>query len=1254
MTKPLLVSLARRFAYMAALLAGIAMLAIAGASWWLINQEHAASLRSLLEKDAEMQATTVSSHLGEIAGRMSELANNRLIVNGLVDSAGREAYLIPFLKGIQRIHGIPVDILFADFEGREIASNGNVSFSEPELNWLREKLPAGQPASRVQLGEKGEELLAVEFIIFSRSNSVEGALLYRIKLDEISLQDGVRLVRGKEAEQLLHSPTAIAAAVKVPPIYKHLDFAVLISTDPTTRSVNWQSLWVFFILAVGMVVTVIILGLHFGKRLTRDLLTLRYFARDVAEKGFGTDRAEAADSLEVASLAQSINGMLGRLQQQHDKLNESEERFHSVLDNMDEGIVSISETGMIELINPAVGRMFGYRSFEVVGKNVSMLMPEPYHSEHDGYLARYLRTGQAHIIGTAGRELTAKRSDGSLFPIELRVSEFYLEGRRQFIGCIHDITERKRAQDEILLLNAGLEERVQQRTEELQSQQEELRQSNEELEEKNKQLQSLTEELHSQQEELRQSNEELEEKNKLLADQKVEVEYKNREIEASKLTLEERAEQLALTSKYKSEFLSNMSHELRTPLNSLLILAQLLAENPEHNMSEQQIEYAKTIQGAGKDLLTLINDILDLSKIESGTVTLNLQDVSLANVREQVERAFRHVAESRGLGFGVELATGLPPSLYTDSQRLQQVMKNLLSNAFKFTEKGRVSVRIAPVESGWSVDHDRLNRAQTVLGFHVTDTGIGLPADKQKIIFEAFHQADTGTARKYGGTGLGLSISREIAWLLGGELRLVESETGQGSTFVLYLPLRAPESGQGGRGTPGGTPGSGQRLERDGESFAPKAARPDPAAQEVPQGRMPQETIPQETNSGPTAVADDRAAIKPGERTLLIIEDDVRFADILLRAARDKGFKGIVAARGDDGLKLADEFKPMAITLDLHLPDMDGWVVLERLKRNPDTRHIPVEIISAEDNRPRGLRYGAFEYLVKPVTAESLHKALADVNKFAEREVKDLLVAVGDEQHRNNVLDLIGSGDVRIEAVASGKDALAALKKNRYDCIVLDLKLPDIPVADLLEAIQGFDLTRDVPVIIYGMDELPQQEQERLKSLALKGIVKEVRTPERLFDETALFLHRVVSKLPEERRQMLEKLYLSADSLAGKKVLVVDDDVRNIFALTAVLERHKMVVLAAENGRAALEELGQNPDVDIVLMDIMMPEMDGFEAMRQIRQMKQFESLPMIALTAKAMKGDREKCIEAGASDYISKPVDTDQLVSLLRVWLYR
>ncbi len=1355
---------------MAALLAGIAMVAIAGASWWLINQEHAASLRVLLKKDAELQASGVSGVLHAIENQMSELTKSTLITNALFDSADKERFLIPFLNSIQRISNIPVGILFTDFEGNEIARNGKSRFSKEEFNWLREKLPAGQPASRVFFGEKDEELIAVEFITFPPSKLVEGALLYKIKMDDLTQQSGVHIKAhssDNESEQMLHSSAEISIAVDVPPIYKQLELAIFTSPNPIARLVDWRSLWVFLILGIGIVVLVIILGRHFGRRLTKDLLGLESFARRITEKGF-SDTSSAAfsslevsslevSSLEVSSLSESINRMLENLGKQHTKLNESETQSRDQSQRLSE-VIWATDTGTWEWNVQTGETVFNNRWAEIVGYTLDELAPisintwsnlvHPDDAKRSGELLTQCFNRELEAYSCEARMLHKNGEWVWIFD-RGRVVEWTEDGKPlRMSGTHQEITARKLVEEEILLLNINLEERVRQRTDELASYIQgigqhaiisvadlagDIIQTNdrfceisgytsaellgqnhrivnsgthpkeffaqmwatitvgdiwrgeicnrtkdgrlywvdsavvpikdsqghvvsfisvkiditarklveEEILFLNTNLEERVQQLHSQEEELKQSNEELEEKNQLLAEQKVEVEYKNRQIEASKVALEEKAEQLALTSKYKSEFLSSMSHELRTPLNSLLILAQLLAENTERNMSEQQIKYAKTIQGAGKDLLTLINDILDLSKIESGTVMLDLQEVSFANVVKEFERTFSHVAESRSLGFDVELAPSLPPSLYTDSQRLQQVMKNLLSNAFKFTENGQVSMHIAAVESGWSVDHDGLNCAQTVIGFFVTDSGIGLSANQQKIIFEAFQQADTGTAKKYGGTGLGLSISRELARLLGGELHLVESELGKGSTFVLYLPLRAPEPEEKSQGTPGEVSDSGQPLVRDVESFAPKAARPDPAAQE----RMLQ----------PTALADDRAAIKPGERTLLIIEDDARFADILLRAARNKGFKGIVAARGDDGLKLAGEFKPTAITLDLHLPDMDGWMVLERLKRNPDTRHIPVEIISVEENRLRGLRDGAFEYLVKPVTIESLQKALDDVKKFGAREVKDLLVAVGDEQHRNDMLDLIGSGDVdvRIKAVASGKDALAALKKNRYDCIVLDFHLPDISIADLLAAIQGLDLTRDVPVIIYGIDELPKKEQGRLKSLALKGIVKEVRTPERLLDETALFLHRVVSKLPEERRQMLEKLYLSADSLPGKKVLVVDDDVRNIFALTAVLERQKMVVTSAETGRAALEELGKNPDMDIVLMDIMMPEMDGYEAMRQIRQMKQFESLPIIALTAKAMKGAREECIEAGASDYLSKPVDTDQLLSLMRVWLH-
>ncbi|MDB5763206.1 MAG: Histidine kinase, partial [Herminiimonas sp.] len=737
-----------------------------------------------------------------------------------------------------------------------------------------------------------------------------------------------------------------------------------------------------------------------------------------------------------------------------------------------------------------------------------------------------------------------------------------------------------------------------------------------------KQSQSLAQELQSQQEELRQTNEELEDKAGLLEEQKAEVERKNREVEITKLSLEEKAEQLTLTSKYKSEFLSSMSHELRTPLNSLLILAQQLSDNPEKNLTSRQLEYAKTIQGSGKDLLGLINEILDLSKIESGTVTLDFTEVLFSGLQDQIERTFRPVADNRGLGFTIDVAHTLPAATWTDEKRLLQVVKNLLSNAFKFTERGDVRITIEPTASGWSVDHTGLNRADTVVSFVVTDTGIGVSADKQKLIFEAFQQADTGTSRKYGGTGLGLSISRELARLLGGELRLVSSELNKGSTFALFVPLRTVELGRS--------------AAEDIASENHRRIKRDAASSSAPQ------------------IQDDRESIGPRDQVLLMVENDARFASILLSAAREKKYTGIVTTRGADALELVERFKPAAITLDLHLPDIDGWSVLERLKRNPATRHIPVQIISAEDDRVRGLRYGAFDYLVKPVTAQEIQNALVGIVKFAQQKTKDLLVIAGEDKRSAAIVDLIGSGDVRSKTVGTGKDALTALKKKRYDCVVFDPSLPDTSAAKLLETIQADGLAREVPIILYGVGELPKKEQERLRMLVGKGVVKEVQSSERLLDETALFLHRAVSKLQDRQRTILEKLYEGSASLEGKKVLVVDDDVRNIFALASVLERNKMEVHSAENGRTAIELLQQHDDTDIVLMDIMMPEMDGFETMRQIRKVKKFESLPMIALTAKAMKGDREKCIEAGASDYVSKPVDTDQLLSLMRAWLYR
>jgi HAMP domain-containing protein/signal transduction histidine kinase/DNA-binding response OmpR family regulator len=752
------------------------------------------------------------------------------------------------------------------------------------------------------------------------------------------------------------------------------------------------------------------------------------------------------------------------------------------------------------------------------------------------------------------------------------------------------------------------------------------------------QSQGLARELQSQQEELQQTNEELEEKARLLEQQNAEVERKNREVEQARQALEEKATQLALTSKYKSEFLANMSHELRTPLNSLLILAQQLAENAEKNLTDRQVEFAKTIHGAGHDLLVLINDILDLSKIESGTVSVDVGEVPFTELRDYLDRTFRHVAANKNLKYGIDLDPGLPRAMYTDAKRLQQVLKNLLSNAFKFTEKGSVQLRVFPATSGWSPDYGPLARANAVIGFTVSDTGIGIPREKQDIIFEAFQQGSGGTARRYGGTGLGLAISREIARLLGGELKLASTQ-GEGSTFTLYVPLTYAASRGRREATARLTLEPARALEPRLEAAAPV---PRPMAE------------PEPTAAWQGEIVDDREAIAPGDRVVLIVEDDLAFARYLVDLAREHHFKVVVSTRGANVLSMAREMRPSAITLDLSLPDVDGWRVLDRLKDDIATRHIPVYIISIAEEPERALQQGALQFLLKPVDREALVRCFSDIHSFVERRMKNLLVVEDDEIQRNSILEVIGNGDVQAAAVGSAGEALEALKQQHFDCMVLDLLLPDMPGIELLKEIKQQPRLRNLPIVVYTGKDLGKKEETELRRLAQSIILKDVRSPERLLDETALFLHRDASQLPETKRQILEKLHQTDTVLSGKKMLVVDDDIRNLFAMTSVLERHKMDVLTAESGKDALALLNETPKVDAVLMDIMLPEMDGYEVTRAIRQMHRFKNLPVIAITAKAMKGDREKCIEAGASDYIAKPVDTEQLLSLLRTWLYR
>ncbi|OQY49567.1 MAG: hypothetical protein B6247_23265 [Candidatus Parabeggiatoa sp. nov. 2] len=729
-------------------------------------------------------------------------------------------------------------------------------------------------------------------------------------------------------------------------------------------------------------------------------------------------------------------------------------------------------------------------------------------------------------------------------------TEVQIEFINQAIAIGINSAQSRQQMQELLQQTQAQSEELQGQTEELQSQQAALQQSNEEL-------QSQSEELQTQQEELRHANEELEERTGDLEQQKEAILGKNIALEKSQQAIETKAKELELASQYKSEFLANMSHELRTPLNSLLILAQLLKGNTEGNLTDKQVEYARTIHSAGNDLLTLINEILDLSKVEAGKIEVHLEDMPLAALVETVEQKFRHVAQKKGLALDITVADDLPPVLRTDAQRLQQIINNLLSNAFKFTDKGEIKLDI------------KLKSPQgDILAFSVADTGAGIPKEKHKVIFEAFQQADGSTSRRYGGTGLGLSISRQLARLLGGELQL-DSEEGKGSTFTLYLPL---DDGQ-----------KPEPRENRNPVFSKNGGSQESRNQGVSTNLVSQDDTTHEK------IADDRDNLQPSDKSILVIEDDRQFYGILMQLARERGFKCLVAEDGKTGLLLADEYQPHAIILDVRLPQLDGWSVMERLKDNPQTRHIPV-----------------------------------------------------------------GSGEVQTTLAETLAQANEYLNKTPFDCIVVDIDVEKGSGIELLKQLYQEDNLSQIPVILYALRELTAAENQALQQCETHITVKAVKSRERLLDETTLFLHQVEANLPQDKRNMLHKVHDKEAILKNKKVLIVDDDMRNTFALATVLEDKQMEIVVAENGNEALGLLDKHPDINIVLMDIMMPELDGYEAMQKIRAQERFCKLPIIALTAKAMKGDKAKCIEAGANDYLSKPVDTDKLISLMRVWLYQ
>jgi signal transduction histidine kinase/CheY-like chemotaxis protein len=806
----------------------------------------------------------------------------------------------------------------------------------------------------------------------------------------------------------------------------------------------------------------------------------------------------------------------------------------------------------------------------------------------------------------------------------------FLDQLTESIGIVINTIEANMRTEELLKQSQSL-------AQELQVGQAELQETNRRLELQAQSLQTSEELLKQQQEELQQTNQELEEKAQLLSEQKSEVEQKNRQIELARTALEDKAKQLALSSKYKSEFLANMSHELRTPLNSMLILSKMLAENAETNLNEKQIEFAETIHSSGSDLLALINEILDLSKIESGTMGVEIGDVHFSELEEDIARTFSQIAQDKGLQLVTELSEQLPRNMQTDVKRLRQVLKNLLSNAFKFTHQGQVGMQIGVAEGGWSFDNDSLNKASGVIAFTVSDTGIGIPEDKQRLIFEPFQQADGTTTRKYGGTGLGLSISREIARLLGGEITL-ESTPGTGSIFTFYLP----ETYQMANISP-------QDDEFDEEDVSGNGHHQPQSM--ISLAREAQDEVISRVQ---IIVSDDRAEIQPEDKVLMIIEDDSSFARILLDIAHEQGFKCLVSQHGEDALMTARKYRPDAITLDLTLPGMHGYAVLDRLKHDPSTRHIPVQIISVIDDLRRVLKLGAFGHVTKPVNREKLVEGVAGLKNFISRKVKKLLLIEDDEVLRRSINELIGGDDIEITPVGTGEDALNTLQSEKFDCAIVDLMLPDMEWSELIGKIKQKSGFPELPVIVHTGKDLTKRETSKIKKLAETIIIKDADSMERLVDETALFLHRDVADLTESQKNMMKRVNVTDPRLEGKKVLVVDDDIRNIFALTSALERQQMQVVYAENGRDGIEMLKKTSGIDGVLMDIMMPEMDGYEAMNEIRQISKFKSIPIIAVTAKAMKGDRQKCIEAGASDYITKPVDTEQLLSLLRIWLDR
>jgi len=851
------------------------------------------------------------------------------------------------------------------------------------------------------------------------------------------------------------------------------------------------------------------------------------------------------------------------------------------LDNS--AIVSITDSkGDIIYVNDMFCEISKYSREELIGKNHRILKSGKQPDSLFVGLWKSISMGKVW-----NKEICNRAKDGSYYWVDTTITPFMgLDGKiEKYVGIRFDITQQKEQQ--LKLEGQSIE---------LKSQTEELMASEEELKE--------------QQVELEQTNTTLEENSQLLSEKNLDIEQQNRQLGLIKQELELKARDLEISSKYKSEFLANMSHELRTPLNSIMILSRLLADNNEKNLTDEQVEYASVVNQSGNGLLELINEILDLAKIESGKMNIDIEDVELSKVKKTMEDIFIPLTEKKDFTFKIAIGRNLPGIIKTDRLRLEQVLKNLLSNAFKFTAQGEVKLRI--IKSGKSQKFvDKNLQGQEMIGFIVTDTGIGIAEDKQRVVFEAFQQADGSTQRKYGGTGLGLSICREIATMLQGEL-VLESVEGEGSTLTLWLPVSS----------------EGQVLTNE----------------------KPEDEIT-ETLEVPDEIPDDRDKITSKDKPILIIEDDTNFAKAVLKFTHDRGYKGVVAVSGDKGIEYARKYKPLGILLDIKLPVKNGWEVMKELKGNPETRPIPIHIMSAMDGRQQGLQAGAVDFISKPLAEKSLDKVFNKIESITGNEMKSILIIEDNKTHMEALKKFLEDGRWKINTASSGKEGLKKLKENNIDCVILDMELPDIGGYEILGKIKGVKKFSTLPIIVYTGQNFPPEQEQKVKQYASTIVVKTAHSFERLMDEISLFLHVVSSD--KKRKTKTRKPYSKYEALMGKNVLLVDDDIRTIFSLSNALEEQGIKVITAGNGKEALKELEKNPDIDGVLMDIMMPVMNGYDAMKKIRSQLRYKKLPMIAITAKAMKNEKEKCIKAGASDYISKPVDMDQLLSLLRIWLF-